>query len=119
MKKQEKKQDLTKQICKALAAKQANDILIVNVKGVSDIVDHFIIASGKSQPQVKAIFEHLEEEMEKQGVFATRKEGASEGRWIAVDYFDVIVHIFNEETRKFYQLEKLWINGGNCVEYTE
>ena len=78
-----------------------------------------MIASGKSFPQVKAIYENLEFEMEKLGIEARRKEGVSEGRWIAVDYFDVIVHIFHEETRKFYQLEKLWMNGGNTVKYEE
>ena len=113
------KQDLVKQICKALAAKQANDIITVDIKGISDVADYFVIASGKSQPQVKAIYENLELELEKQGVFAVRKEGLSEGRWIAVDYFDVIVHIFNEETRKFYQLEKLWLNGRNFEKYED
>jgi len=113
------KENHTKQICKALAAKQAFDIVIVDVKGISDIADYFVIASGKSYPQVKAIFENLEFEMEKDGVFARRKEGVSEGRWIAVDYFDVIVHIFHDETRKFYQLEKLWMNGSNVERYEE
>ena len=57
--------------------------------------------------------------MEKQDVFAKSKEGVQEGRWIAVDYFDVIVHIFQEDARKFYQLEKLWINENNVIKYED
>ena len=114
-----KKQSHIDEICKALADKKAFNIVVVDVKGISDIADTFIIASGNSFPQVKAIFENLEAHMEKLGVFCKRKEGVSEGRWIAVDYFDIIVHIFNDETRKFYQLEKLWTNGNNVKEYKE
>ena len=106
-------------MCKAMSDKRAFDITVIDVEGLSDVADAFIIASGKSAPQVKAIFDNLEFEMEKQGVFARRKEGTTEGRWIAVDYFDVIVHIFQEESRKFYQLEKLWINENNVTKYED
>ena len=106
-------------MCKAMSDKRAFDITVIDVEGLSDVADAFIIASGKSAPQVKAIFDNLEFEMEKQGVFARRKEGMTEGRWIAVDYFDVIVHIFQEESRKFYQLGKLWINENNVPKYED
>lgn len=112
-----KNEKLIEDMCKAMADKRAFDITVIDVQGLSDVADAFIIASGKSSPQVKAIFDNLEAEMEKQGVFAKRKEGATEGRWIAVDYFDVIVHIFQEDARKFYQLEKLWLNENNVSKY--
>ena len=112
-----KNKALIDSMCKAMSDKRAFDITVIDVEGLSDVADAFIIASGKSAPQVKAIFDNLEVEMEKQGIFARRKEGASEGRWIAVDYFDVIVHIVQEESRKFYQLEKLWINENNVTKY--
>ena len=106
-------------ICVALSQKQALDIKIVDIKGTSDIADYFVICSGRSAPQVKALFEHLEEQMEKQGKFATRKEGQSEGRWIAVDYGDVIVHIFHKDTRELYALDTLWNNGSNVSNYQD
>lgn len=57
--------------------------------------------------------------MEENGVFARRKEGAETGRWIVIDYLNVVVHIFHHETREFYQLDKLWNNGNNVVDYGE
>lgn len=114
-----KNEKLINDMCKAMSDKRASDITVIDVEGLSDVADAFIIASGKNAPQVKAIFDNLEAEMEKRGVFARRKEGVAEGRWIAVDYFDVIVHIFQEEARKFYQLEKLWINDSNVTKYTD
>ncbi|MEG1710775.1 MAG: ribosome silencing factor [Clostridia bacterium] len=106
------------EICKILDSKKGADIGIIGVKSVSDITDYFVICSGRSSTQVKALGEELEFQMEKQGVFAMHKDGLSEGRWIAVDYGDVIVHIFHEEMRSFYQLEKLWNNGSNYETYT-
>ena len=109
--------DTVKTICELLAAKQATDIKIVDINGISDIADYFIICSARSVPQVKAIFEHLEQQMEKQERFAIRKEGYTEGRWIAVDYGDVIVHIFHKDTREIYALDTLWNNGSNVTDY--
>ena len=102
-----------------LADKLATDIKIVEISGVSDIADYFVICSGRSMPQVKAIFDNLEEQLEKQGRFALRKEGYTEGRWIAVDYGDVIVHIFHKDTREIYSLDTLWNNGSNVTTYNE
>lgn len=107
------------QICKILAAKQATDIKIVEIRGISDLADYFVICSGRSIPQVKAIYDHLEEQMEKAECFAIRKEGYSEGRWIAVDYGDVIVHIFHKDTREVYGLDNLWNNGNNVTDYND
>lgn len=104
-------------ICKVLADKQAVDIKIIDVRGQSNITDYFVVCSGRSMPQVKALFEHLEEQLEKQGKFAIRKEGYTEGRWIAVDYGDIIVHIFHKETREIYSLDNLWNNGTNVTSY--
>ena len=109
--------ETVKTICELLAAKQATEIKIVEIKGISDIADYFVICSGRSMPQVKAIFEHLEEQLEKQGRFALRKEGYTEGRWIAVDYGDVIVHIFHKDTREIYSLDTLWNNGSNVTTF--
>ncbi len=111
--------EVVAQMCKALADKFALDIKIVTIAGMTDIADYFIIASARSGAQCKAIFEHLEEVMEKNDVFAIRKEGVTEGRWIAVDYGEVIVHIFHQETREIYGLDTLWNNGANVENYVE
>ncbi len=105
--------------CKTLAEKKAVDIKIIEVVGMTDITDYFIVCSGRSMAQVKALCENLEEKMEENGVFARRKEGAETGRWIVIDYLNVVVHIFHHETREFYQLDKLWNNGNNVVDYRD
>ena len=106
-------------ICKILSDKKATDIVIADVGGISDVAEYFVICSGRSTPLVKALFRYLEEGMEKDGEIALRSEGVREGRWIAVDYGDVLVHLFHAEAREFYQLDKLWNNGTNVSYYTE
>lgn len=106
-------------ICRTLSDKKASDIKIVKIKGISDIADYFVICSGKSAPQVKAIYDHLDFVMSEAGIEPKRHEGISEGKWIAIDYEDVLVHIFHSETREFYQLDKLWANGTNVTDYTD
>ena len=112
-------QPIVDKICKALSEKQATDIKIVSVAKLTDIADYFIIASGKSVPHIKATFDNLEEKLEAEGIFCRRKEGYAEGKWIAADYGIIIVHIFNQSTREFYQLDKLWNSGNNITTYTD
>lgn len=107
------------QICKALSEKMATDIKVISIAGMSDLADYFIICSGRSASQVKAIFQHMEEQLEKQDKFVVRKEGVSDGKWIAADYGDVIVHIFHKDLRELYALESLWDKGDNVVVYND
>jgi ribosome-associated protein len=95
----------------------AVDIVVLDITKSSDLADYFIICSGRSSTQVRNLFEMMEEYIEDLGEVLLRREGISEGKWIAVDYGTVIVHIFLEEIRQFYQLEKLWSNGGNLIRY--
>lgn len=111
--------ELVNKICAALAEKKADNIKIVQIKGMSDLADYFVICSGRSVPQVKAILENLEEKLEAQEIFAKRKDGVGEGKWVALDYIDVIVHIFHKDVREVYQLDKLWSNGINVTDYEE
>lgn len=111
--------ELVKTICKALSDKKALDIKIITIKAMTDIADYFIICSGKSAPQVKALYDSVDEVLSSQGIEPQRTEGVAEGRWIAMDYQNVVVHIFHQETREFYQLDKLWNNGANVVDYTD
>ena len=98
-------------ICEIIDDKKGKDIVKIEVGDISSICDYFVIASGKSTTTVKAIADYIEEKLSKDEIFVKRMEGMSEGRWIAMDYGDVIVHIFNDETRLFYHLEKLWEKG--------
>ncbi|MEG1528617.1 MAG: ribosome silencing factor [Clostridia bacterium] len=111
--------ELTKKICALLCDKKAEKIKIVQIKGMSDIADYFVICSGKSAPQVKAITEHLEESLEQEQIFPKHKEGLSEGKWVCLDYQDVVVHIFHSDIREVYQLDKLWNNGNNVLDYKD
>ncbi|MDE7348438.1 MAG: ribosome silencing factor [Clostridia bacterium] len=106
-------------ICKLLDDKKAKDIVTVNLENLTIIADCFIICSARSNTQVKALADIVEEGMSKVGVEPLRVEGKQEGRWAVLDYGDVIVHIFYEETRRLYSLETLWSNGANVTHYGE
>lgn len=107
-------------VCKALADKLGKDIVSLYVREKTDICDYFIIASGSNAPQIRAMGERVEELVEKEfGIVPTRTEGVRDGRWAVIDYADVIVHIFNDETRLFYHLERLWADGGNLEKYND
>lgn len=87
---------------------KANDVVILNLEGVSDMTDCFLIASGTSDTHVRSIAEHVMEELRKQGMRAHHVEGLNQGRWVLLDYVDFLVHIFHPTLREFYQLERLW-----------
>ncbi len=95
---------------KAAIEKKAQDPVILELKGISSITDYFLICTGKSDRQVQAIAQGIEEALKKRGIRPIGQEGATQGRWILMDYEDVVVHIFLEAVRKFYDLEGLWID---------
>ncbi len=109
--------EFAEKIAKVLVNKKAEDVLVVDVSGKSDVADYFVIASGRSMPHTRALIEYVEEEMEKLGTSVIRREGVKEGRWAVLDYGDVVVHIFNDETRVFYYLEKLWGDDNNVIKF--
>lgn len=112
--------ELVEVICKALADKRGRDIVSLYVREKTDLCDYFLIASGSNAPQIRAMGERVEEMVEKElGVIPTRTEGVRDGRWAVIDYGDVIVHIFNDETRLFYHLERLWETGENLQRYND
>ncbi|PSJ45480.1 ribosome silencing factor [Zobellella taiwanensis] len=92
---------------------KARDIQILDVTGKSSITDCMIVCSGNSSRHVNAIAEHLATEARHAGLHTLGVEGQGAGEWVLVDLGDVIVHVMQEETRDFYQLEKLW--GGSAV----
>jgi ribosome-associated protein len=87
---------------------KANDVVILNLDGVSDMTDCFLIASGTSDTHVRSIAEHVMTELRKEGLRAHHVEGLSQGRWVLLDYVDFLVHVFHPTLRDFYQLERLW-----------
>lgn len=87
---------------------KAIDLVILDVKNLSSFTDYFVISSGNSDRQVQAIASHIEEKLEKQGLRPLGIEGKREGRWILLDYGDIVIHVFYHPIREFYDLERLW-----------
>jgi ribosome-associated protein len=94
----------------AALEKKATDIVLLRTKGVVSYADYFLICDGRSDRQVQAIAQSIETELKKEGHRALGIEGLSQGRWVLLDFGDVIVHIFQESVRRFYDLEGLWID---------
>ncbi len=95
--------------CARLALeKKANDVRALDVRERSSFTDFFLLCSGSSDRQVAAVARHIEDTLRKDGVRALGVEGLREGRWVLLDYGDFVVHVFLEETRRFYDLERLW-----------
>ena len=92
-----------RQISSALADRKAVDPVILDLRGLSEATDYFVIASGTSDTHVRGMAEHLMERVHPHHV-----EGLTQGRWVLLDYVDVVVHLFHPELREFYQLERLW-----------
>jgi ribosome-associated protein len=106
--------------CKALSEKRGRDIVMVYVREKTALCDYFVIASAGNPSQIRAMGERVEELIERDlGLVPSRTEGVRDGRWAVIDYGDVIVHIFNDETRLFYHLERLWTDGGNLQRFDE
>ncbi len=107
-------------ICNLLSQKKAKGIVYIAVEKKTSLCDYFVVAGGSSKTQVKSLAENLEEKLEKDyGIVPRRSEGVREGRWAVLDYADVIVHIFGDEERDFYNLERLWEDGENLVHYED
>lgn len=105
------KSDTKKTVLKCTNAaldKKAKNLIILKVKELSSFTDYFIICSGTSDRQVKGIAASIEETLKKSGIQPLGIEGENTGNWVLMDYGDVIIHIFYEPTREFYDLERLW-----------
>lgn len=93
---------------RAAAAKLAQDIVVIDVSGQLVITDCFVIASAGNERQANAIVDEVEEKMRLAGYKPARREGTREGRWVLLDYFDIVVHIQHQDERNFYALDRLW-----------
>ncbi|ABZ85227.1 iojap-like protein [Heliomicrobium modesticaldum Ice1] len=103
-------------IAEAAADKKAYDITLLDLRGKSNVTDYFVLCNGNSTPQVQAICMNIEEKLKDYGRHTLRVEGYRDGRWVLMDYGDVVVHIFRPETRDHYALERLWGDAPRAVE---
>lgn len=99
---------LARQAAKAGLDRKGHDVRILDLRNLSSVCDYFVILSGDADVHVRAIADAIEESLTGLGHRPTYREGKREGTWIVLDYIDVVVHIFMDGTRRFYQLEKLW-----------
>ena len=106
---------LVKEMAQILYDKKAQDIVALDVTGLTVITDCMLIASGRNTLQVRTLAEDLQERMAEKGLDPIRRDGQQDGHWVVLDYGDVLVHIFHTEDREFYRLDKLWENENNRV----
>ena len=95
----------------ALEEKKANDISIIDIEKISTLADYFIIASGTNKNQVQAMSDEVDEKLGREGFEPKDKEGYNGANWILLDYGDIVIHLFDEENRLFYDLERIWRDG--------
>lgn len=88
--------------------RKAEEVVSLDLRGISTATDYFLLATGHSDIQVRAISENVIEELKKEGARPAHVEGLQGGRWVLIDYIDVVVHVFHPSTREFYHLEELW-----------
>jgi ribosome-associated protein len=103
--------ELAERIAAIASDKKAIDIRVIDLRGIVSYTDFFVICSGNSERQAKAIHDGIYEELKNDGderLLPRRTEGAREARWILLDYWDVVVHIFTPDAREYYRLENLW-----------
>jgi len=88
--------------------RKGTDLLVLDLRKLSDATDYFLLVTGTSDTHVRSIADHIIEDLREQGVRASHVEGLRAGRWVLIDYIDFVVHVFHPTARGFYQLERLW-----------
>lgn len=95
-------------ILQTLHDRKALDLVVIDLRGISDTADYFVLCSGTSEPHIRSLTDDLVEQLRGQGQRPWHVEGRQSLRWVLVDFVDVVVHIFGREAREFYALERLW-----------
>ena len=108
---EEKAKEIALLAAKALDEKKARNIKILYVNNQTIIADYFVIAHGTSRTQVNALADEVEYKLGLEGIHPTKIEGRGQGTWVLLDFDSVLVHVFNPQSREFYNLEKLWADG--------
>ena len=107
-------------LCDLLYNKKAQDIVAINVADKTIIADWFIICSGRVQAQTKALCDEIEEHAQEFGLMIRRRDGYADARWIVLDFGHILLHIFLPDERKYYNMERLWIdNTSNAILYSQ
>ena len=114
----DKAKEMVKLAYKAMDDKKGQDIRILDISEITTLADYFIICSGTNVSQMDAIVDNIEETMGRAGYNARRTEGGRNSGWILMDYADVVVHVFSQDDRLFYDLERIW-RDGKSVEPSE
>lgn len=108
-------QELVMKLAQTLYDRKAGEITALKVGHLTVLCDFMVIASGRTATQVNALADEVDEMMAKEGVPLRRSEGVHEGRWIVLDYGNIMVHIFHRDERAFYHLDRLWTDGTNEI----
>ncbi len=103
-------------ILKTLDEDKAEDVVVIDLQGKSEMADHMVVCSGRSSRQVSALSEKLTDKIKSEFGIYSKLEGKSQGDWVLIDAGDVIVHVFRPEVREFYQVEKMWMEPGVAAE---
>ena len=100
--------DLAKTAARAASSKQGRDVVILDVRDLIVITDYFVIATGSSDRQVRTIAEEIERALRERGLKPVRREGERGGHWVLLDFVDFVAHVFQDDDRSYYDLERLW-----------
>jgi ribosome-associated protein len=100
--------DMVHQVREALLSKKGEGIVVLDVRNLSPVTDYYVVVSGVSAPQLKAMSNAVQRQLRDAGVHHSRKSGAPDDGWVVLDYLDVVIHIFLNELREYYSIEELW-----------
>ena len=104
-------QNDAQRISELMIEKKALDIIIIDVRKITTLTDFFVVCTSNSQPQTRAITDHINQKMKEEGVKSWHIEGYEHLDWVLIDYVNIVVHIFSKDAREYYELERLWADG--------
>ena len=107
--------EAAKAVVSALDSKKGSDIHVIDISAISTLADYFVICTGTSNTHINTLCDAVEVAMEQIGDAMVSREGHRSGTWVLLDYGGVVVHVFTDETRKFYDLERLWSDGAEVT----
>ena len=103
-----KKDKKINKIVDCIKDKKGTDIVILDIKGISSLADYFIVCTSDSDPKTRALVNHIKKELSREKIKPVQIEGLEYLDWVLIDYFDTVVHLFKQEAREFYDIERLW-----------
>ena len=104
-------QNDAQRISELMMEKKAVDIIIIDVRKITTLTDFFVVCTSESEPQTRAITDHINQKMKEEGVRSWHIEGYEHLNWVLVDFVNIVVHIFSKDTREYYEFERLWADG--------